>query len=211
MILTHGANSLAGSGIPSNYVQVPYIESDGTACVRNYSLSVTSSSLELHLQAANIESMFGSNTNFKFIEIIKTGTGSNGLGIRRLTSAYCSYFYGNGTAYGNSSDITDPIFNIQYTVTQKDLITNYHPSRLIGDRINSFDKVNLFPASGFKLRIYEFYGLDENNELKFNLIPCYDTTNSIYGFYEIVTRKFIVASTGAFTGGVAIHLIKDAP
>jgi hypothetical protein len=182
------------------------VETDGTAYIKDETLSVEATSLEVHATVCNQSNVFdGSQRDSWFFRWKKTGVTSNSIGFRKWDASYIDYFDDNGTTYGSYNQTGPNASNMcdTFRVSGGSYSTNFGFGAYIPIS-NSFDKFSIFAEFyPIPLRVYSIYGLEHSTgEMKFNFVPVVRKSDSVVGFYETVSKTFFTATTGTFTGGL---------
>jgi len=203
-------NSKQG-GLPNEYQQVEYIESNGTQYITlDYKASNnTSSEGKYQLTAITTTMLFGS----------RTSSTSNFYGLNwGGSTANPAYYnsYNSGVITNKTIDTNIHTFHKDKAILYIDntkLSTHTNtasfttPYNMVVFGCNTNGTVGLFTSA--RIFYLQFYDYDT---LKIDLVPCYRKSDNVIGLYDLVNDKFYTnEGTGQFTKGADVLPTTENP
>ena len=198
-------NSEKGMFLPDDYIQLEYIQSNGTQYIDTGINGFNSGDWEIYCEWMSVAAPAQS---YGYIFGVYEGENYNSYRLIHKTTSTTEYYVSaKSKAGGGSILLSNVALNTKHSIKIKNGTFTCdgvsYTASTTGTSLPSANTMLLFKSKNnlySKCRIYSTWA-KKDGILKYNMIPAKRKSDNIIGMYDMVTRQFFTNSgTGSFTG-----------
>ena len=197
-------NSERGMFLPDDYIQLEYIQSNGTQYIDTGINGFNSGDWEIYCEWMSVAAPAQS---YGYIFGVYEGENYNSYRLIHKTTSTTEYYVSAKSKAGSSILLSNVALNAKHSIKIKNGTFTCdgvsYTASTTGTSLPSANTMLLFKSKNnlySKCRIYSAWA-KKDGILKYNMIPSKRKSDNVIGMYDMVSRKFFTnAGTGSFTG-----------